>query len=478
MDVRERTLVSIADSHLRRCTADVLEAKDAVNRARAEGNLLNEEALRDSDGKFTHEPEIRRDVRALLAKVMRSGTRFHGAAEVLDENLERFIGVAVSMVKMLEEQSKADAALAKHSLAQAVAERDAMRRKNDDERSEERVRAKLELERLSSLLGQTSQDGRCCLAVLAREMRSMEADFCNQAQLLALEMRLQREGFEKQIRELTIEHARQLDEASAARDEVVAMKNRLQENLEASEATGEERVAQLTEENRRLRESRDASEHQLITQAALFKETLTGEQKKSAEAVEALKNEKDRVIDALDREVARLRHVQEEVLKSQRESPAKARQMLFFESLKHKEMPSETLSWRGQLDQLSDRASGKARAKRATSAEHPLAPKPPRGGSSVIKASPRYGKVAGQATGGERRTCTMLVASDGSVLKLEGPGKAATPSPRYPGAGLSAAGAEPEGILRRPALNGVHETRPVDWRPETPRAASGLRVPT
>ena len=82
------------------------------------------------------------------------------------------------------------------------------------------------------------------------------------------------------------------------------------------------------------------------------------------EALARLTEQKDDVIQTLIAEVSRLRKVQEEVLSYQGQSPMLARQLLFYESLKHKELPSPTLTWRGQEDAPTSCGRGSA-ARRA-----------------------------------------------------------------------------------------------------------------
>ena len=170
----DQVLLSIEEPHLRRRTAALLEAQESLSRLRAEGMLAEQESLHLLDERFGMEPEIRRVVRAILAKTTRAATRVHGAAETLDECLRAFTSMTLSMLRLLMETGKADNLLAKQKLDKNEAEAAAAWQKIQDERSTERVNAKLENQALQASLKAVLRESAVLVCAFREEVAEME----------------------------------------------------------------------------------------------------------------------------------------------------------------------------------------------------------------------------------------------------------------------------------------------------------------
>ena len=114
-----------------------------------------------------------------------------------------------------------------------------------------------------------------------------------------------------------------------------------------------------------------------------------------SEALARLTEHKDDEIRTLVNEVTRLRKVQEEVLSCLGQNPTLARQLLFYESLKLRELPSPTFTWRGQDDVPTSWVVHDAGLN-----VEPSPPKQKRRGRTNVAAemSPRQAKVAEDST--------------------------------------------------------------------------------
>ena len=174
----DQVLLSIEEPHLRRRTAALLEAQDELSRLRAEGMLAERDALHLLDERFPEalQPEIRRVVRAILAKITRAAIRFHGAAETLDECLRAFTDMALSMLRLLMETGKADSALAQQKLDKSEAEAAAAWQRIQDERSAERVNARMQIQALQASLKNALQESAALVDVLRQEVAEVERE--------------------------------------------------------------------------------------------------------------------------------------------------------------------------------------------------------------------------------------------------------------------------------------------------------------
>lgn len=472
----EKILNAIEDDHLRRRCGVLLSAQADLSHARAEALLVGEAANKECDDHFVGEPETRRVVRGILGKPNRSAHSFHACAEVLDPAILDYVNLSTSMVRMLNEQMRADALLAAQALAKAKAEAEAQRKRADEMLATERERARAEREMMQRALEWERREGKVPPRVLAAEIDDLEAQATSKQRDYELELALLKEGMARQMKQLASDHARQLEEAVAEARREREAKERLQRQLEEAERLRARQVAALEEDARNVREAKAKLEQQMGMTSALCKRTVEEEQARSARRLEALAASKDEVIDIVSSEVKRLRRVQEEVLVAQGQSPSVARQLLFFEALKHRALPSSTLTWRGQEAEptVDGPHSARAREKRALAAAMPPAagdidparpeevgssggrptpPKEPRraaprtdvssgceAGDRDPGASPRRSRaaaaaastMAAEAAVAAAATATSALVSAGGRVVHEQPAghKAATPSPR------------------------------------------------
>ena len=172
----DEVLRSIEEPSLRRRTAALLEAQDELSRLRAEGRLAEQDALHLLDERFGMKPEIKPQVRAILAKVTRAANRFHGAAETLDQCLRAFTAMTLSMLRLLADKSEADRCAQHRVSVSREAEAAAAWRKVQDERSTERVNASMQHHVLQASLKAALQESAALVTVLQQEVAEVEKE--------------------------------------------------------------------------------------------------------------------------------------------------------------------------------------------------------------------------------------------------------------------------------------------------------------
>lgn len=168
----------------------------------------------------------------------------------------------------------------------------------------------------------------------------------------------QRAAHITELRELRFQHNEERTAAEKAYAELLAEKEALEARRAKENALSKKVVTRLQAEVDALSQTNSNMERQLRETKRTFSEETVTMRSQWTSQVSKLSQTSEQQRQDLNREVQRLRSVQEQVLatKGAEALSGEARRMLFYESLKTKStqplQPAQTISWRGQEQPL------------------------------------------------------------------------------------------------------------------------------
>ena len=314
-------------------------ANAAMFKERANALGTHDAVFKEADEYFKNDKKSKMAVRAILLKTSRAASRVYELAQSVEREVDHFnekvpVFVLPAFDQSLKEVSKLQKQLRSH---------------------QEKVYHKEKLEMM------TRSTFRLALAEAERQLETALAACHTQ-------ITEQENAFERRMANETRQKANTI---ATLEQEVIAMRKenmKLQVELEKEREDSAFQILKLQQDVKNLTSTVGSQKNKLSMDTQGWQRKIDEERKKAEEDRERLERQRVEERASLERASARLKRVQEEALKLN--DPVKARQFLYFESMKPPEPkygeiapPRSSLSWRGVDDKFDANADPKARTR-------------------------------------------------------------------------------------------------------------------